>query len=84
MHGEFLRDFLLYSLAINCGVLVFWFVAILLAKDTIHRLHGRWFRLQPEQFDAIHYLLIGAYKLGIVLFNAVPLLALWLIGRGGS
>ena len=84
MHGEFLRDFLLYSLAINYGVLLVWFVAFLFARDAMHRLHGRWFRLQPDQFDAIHYCLMGAYKLGIFLFNAAPLLAIWLVGRGGS
>ena len=84
MHYAFLWNFLLYSLAINYGVLLFWFIAFLFARDSIQRLHGKWFRLQPEQFDAIHYGLMGAYKLGIILFNAVPLLALWLMGRGGS
>ena len=84
MHAGLLWDFLLYSLAINYGVLLLWFIAIFFARDAIYRLHARWFRLQPDQFDAIHYGLMGVYKLGIILFNAAPLLALWLIGRSGS
>lgn len=84
MHSEVLWRFLLYSLAINYGILLVWFVAIVFARDPIQRLHGRWFRLPPEQFDAIHYGLMGAYKIGIILFNAVPLLALWLMASAGS
>ena len=84
MHGEFIWNFLLYSLAINYGILLFWFVVFALARDPIQRLHGRWFKLQPGQFDAIHYSLMGVYKIGILVFNAVPLLAIWLMGYGGS
>lgn len=80
MQSEFLWSFLLYSLAINYGILLIWFIAFVFARDAIIALHGRWFRLQPEQFDAIHYGSMAVYKIGIILFNAVPLLALWLMG----
>jgi hypothetical protein len=42
----------------------------------MYRLHARWFRLPAEQFDAIHYAAMAIYKIGIILFNLVPYVAL--------
>jgi hypothetical protein len=33
---------------------------------------GRWFRLSVEQYDAINYIGMAPFKLGIILFNLVP------------
>jgi len=35
--------------------------------DWIQRLHGRWFRLSSEQFDALHYLGMSVFLPFIVL-----------------
>ena len=35
--------------------------------DWIRRLHGRWFRLSSEQFDALHYLGMSVFLPFIVL-----------------
>jgi hypothetical protein len=43
-----------------------------------HRLHTRWFKLSVETFDALHYEGISIYKIGIMLLNLVPLIALYL------
>jgi hypothetical protein len=42
-------------------------------------MHTRWFKLSVETFDAIHYAGMATYKIGVLLFNLVPLLALYLI-----
>ena len=42
-------------------------------------MHGRWFKLSAETFDAIHYSGMAVYKIGILLFNLVPLVALFLL-----
>jgi hypothetical protein len=52
-----------------------WFAIFVLGHDWLHRLHGRWFRLSREQFDSIHYAGIAHYKVGILLFNLVPWIA---------
>ena len=39
-------------------------------------MHGKWFRLSGEQFDALHYGGMAMFKIGILLFNLVPLIAL--------
>jgi hypothetical protein len=61
-------------------VLLVWFLFFILARDFMHRLHGRWFQLSRQQFDIIHYAGMGIFKLGIILFNVVPFVALRMIG----
>lgn len=80
MSVETLRDAFLWCAVINYGVLLVWFLFFILAHDWMHRLHGRWFRLSVEQFDAIHYAGMAIFKLGIILFNLVPYIALRIVG----
>ncbi len=43
-------------------------------------MHRRWFRLAVEEFDMVHYGAMAVYKLGILLLNLVPYVALRLSG----
>ena len=70
------RDALLWWAVINYGVLLVWFLFFLLAHDWMYRLHGRWFHLSREQFDARHYVGMALFNIGIFLFNIVPYVAL--------
>jgi hypothetical protein len=83
MSTEFTRSFLLWCTVINYGILVVWFLVFAFARDWIHRLHGRWFRLSDEQFDSLHYLGMSIYKIGILVFNLVPLVVLWIVSSHG-
>ncbi|HQV73629.1 MAG: DUF6868 family protein [Dokdonella sp.] len=78
-----IQQFLLCSLAVNYAILLVWFFGFVFAHEAIRKLHSRWFRLSPEQFDHVHYSGMAAYKIGIILFNLAPLLALWLTGITG-
>jgi hypothetical protein len=82
MSIETIREVLLWCTVINYGVLLVWFLFILSARDWIHRLHGRWFRLSAERFDAIHYAGMAVYKIGILAFNLVPYVSLLIVGDG--
>ncbi len=73
-----LREFLLWCLALNLGVLLLWFAVFALAHDFVYNLHGRWFKLSREKFDAIHYQGMAAYKIAIYFFLLIPYLALLL------
>ena len=73
-----IKDVLLWGVGINYGVLLVWFGAFVYAHDGMYRLHTRWFKLSVETFDAIHYAGLATYKIGILLFNLVPLIALYL------
>src|SRR5262249_57517158 len=79
-----LRVFLLWCLVSNYVILVWWFGEFVFAHNWMYRLHRRWFRISEERFDAIHYAGMAAYKIGILLFNLVPLVALLILGRRGG
>jgi hypothetical protein len=72
-----LREVLLWSTVINYVILFAWFGAFIFAHDFLYRMHTRWFRMSVETFDTIHYAGIAVYKLGILLLNLTPLLALY-------
>ncbi len=64
---------------INLGLLIWWFLFLVVAHEWTVRLHTKWFRISPEKFDAIHYSLIGVFKMGVIIFNLVPYLALRIV-----
>jgi hypothetical protein len=80
MNMEFVREFLLWCLLINYGVLLCWFAAFWLGHSWMFKLHSRWFHLSEERFDSIHYLGMAVYKIGILLFSLVPYVALRIVG----
>ena len=49
------------------------------AHDWLFRMHTRWFKLPVETFDALNYAGVAVYKIGIVLLNLVPLIALHIV-----
>ena len=76
MNVQFARDFLLWCVVLNYFVLLCWFVAFVFAHGWMLKLHSRWFRLSEERFDSIHYACMAMYKVGILLFNLIPYVAL--------
>lgn len=66
----------LWCVAINYAILMIWFVAFVFAHDWMYGMHLRWFSLSVETFDAIHYGGLAVYKIGILLFFLVPLIAI--------
>ena len=80
MSINMLRDALLWCAVINYGVLLVWFLFFIMGRGFMHRLHGRWFQLSRQQFDIIHYAGMAIFKLGIILLNVVPYIALRIVG----
>lgn len=81
MNLDFWYRFLLSAVLINYIILMIWFLAIIFARDWIKQVHGKWFNLSDATFDAIHYGGMAIYKVGILLFNLVPLIALYFMGK---
>ena len=67
---------LIWCTVINYAILLVWFGVFMFGHDTLYRLHSRWFRISAEQFDAINYGGMAVYKIGIMLFCLVPLIAM--------
>jgi len=73
-----IKGMLLWCAGINYAVLLVWFGLFVFAHDGLYRLHTRWFKLSVETFDAFHYAGLSIYKIGILLLNLAPLIALYL------
>lgn len=76
---EMLSALLGWCTIINFIVVFIWFGFFRFGHDFMYNLHGRWFNLRLDTFDALHYGLLGIYELGIILFNLVPWITLQFI-----
>lgn len=80
MSIDVVRTFFLWCAVINYLVLVVWFLLLVFPHQWLYRLWGKWFGLTAEQFDAINFGGIALYKVGILLFNLAPYIALRITG----
>jgi len=81
MSIETIRKTLLWCGIINYGILLVWFLFFILAHDWMYLVHGRSFHLSVEQFDMLHYAGMSIFKIGILLLNLVPYIALHIVRR---
>jgi len=79
MTMEVVRDVLAWCSVIDIAVLLLWFLFFVGAHDFVYRLHGKWFKLTVEEFDAIHYKGIVFFKMGFLLLHLVPYLAMRIV-----
>ncbi len=79
MNTETLLTFLGWCTVINYGFLLLWVLLVGLARNWIYDIHCNWISVSREQFNGIHYFLLGWYKLNIFLFLLVPYIVLRLL-----
>jgi hypothetical protein len=80
MTVETLQSMLAWASLLNLGLLLFWFSMFMIAHDFVYRIHSNWFKMPVEEFDAIHYKLMGFYELSIFVVLLGPYLALRIVG----
>jgi len=76
---EAIHSALLWAVIINYAILFIWFIVFVRARSWLRNFHGRWFTLSEQQFDGIHYLLMGVYDIAIFMFFLVPYIVLWIV-----
>lgn len=74
------RDVFLWTTVFNYALLIIWALLSLFAGDWVFGLWGRWFGIAPERAKSWNFGGIMIYKLGIILFNLGPLIALLVVG----
>ncbi len=79
MSIETARVFLLWCSVINIAILLFWAALATLGRNALYRLCSRMFRISPEQLDMLNLAGITLYKSGVLLFNVVPCISLYLV-----
>ena len=79
MSIEEITEFLGWCAIFNIGLLLWWVLFIIFAHDWVYKMHTRWFYLEQQNFDTVHYAGIAFYKLSIILFNIAPYFSLKII-----
>ena len=77
---EIIRSVFGWCTIMNGAVMAVWALSFMCAHERIHRMHGKFFSLSKENFDAMHYAGIGIFKMVVIVFNLVPYLALRIVG----
>ena len=77
---ETVRAMLAWCSVINIGFLALWILLFMTAHEWMYQMHGKWFSMSKETFNAIHYGGMGLFKIGILLLNLAPYLALRIVG----
>ena len=81
MDLESLRLFFMWCSLINGCLLVFLGLFLMFAGGFVHQVHKRWFPMSKDAFHVVVYSLLGAYKILVIVFNIVPLLAFLIMDR---
>ena len=78
-----LTRFLLWCTIINGGLLIVSFAVFAIAgTEFVYQMHGQWFAVPRETFNATLYMFLGTYKIAILVFNLVPYVALRIVAKG--
>ncbi|PTN38944.1 DUF6868 family protein [Desulfonatronum sp. SC1] len=82
MNIDLLTQFFMWCTILNVAFLVLSFlvVAFGFGGDFVYRMHGKFFPMPRETFNAVIYSFIGMYKIFVFVFNIVPWIALTIIG----
>jgi hypothetical protein len=65
---------------LNFALLIVSSLFLTLAGDFVYKMHGKWFPMPRERFNAALYSMIGMYKIMVFVFNVAPWIALAIIG----
>ena len=79
MNLEQLTEFFKWMTIINIGLLIVSSVVVMILKNIIYKLHGKFFGIKEENIAMIAYAWLGAYKVAVMVFNIVPYISLVII-----
>jgi hypothetical protein len=73
---ETLTVFFGWCTAINFALLIISTIMLVLMKDFVSGVHSKMFGVDKSELPATYIQYLGYYKIGIIIFNLVPYLAL--------
>ncbi|GAB1595563.1 DUF6868 family protein [Lysobacter claricitrinus] len=79
-----LADVLAWCAGMGYAILLVWAFAWLAIPGAIYRLHSHWFRLERSTYDALMFVMIGLFKLALLVLFVFPLIALYATGLAGG
>ena len=76
-----LAKVLIRSFWMGIAVLLWWFVAFLLAADWMYAVHSKWFEITKHDFHIMSYYGMALLKMVIFVFFLLPYLSIRLVLR---
>ena len=76
MDIQTLTSFFMWCTIINTGIVMFLALVFMLAPNLTYRLQSKFIPITRETFNIVFYSFIGLLKVLVLVFNAVPWLAL--------
>jgi hypothetical protein len=80
MNMQTLTAFFMWCTIINGGILIFWTMFLVFARDFVYRIQHKWFPIPRETYDVVIYAFLGLFKLLFLVFSLTPYLALLIVG----
>jgi len=81
MNITMMRAFFKWCTLINGGLLILSALLLRFAGGWVFGMHSYWIPISVDAFTLAIYLLLGFFKIMVVVFNLVPYLALVIIER---
>jgi hypothetical protein len=81
MNSIAVRRFFGWCTVLNGGLLILASVVIRFAHDQVFWVHTHWVALTQADFNEAIYILLGIFKLLVIVFNLVPFFALVIMDR---
>ena len=81
MDIQTLKKFFMWCTIINGALLTLWIITFMCFPDLVYRTQNMWFPISKETFNIVFYSFLGLYKIIFLIFNAVPYIALVIIGK---
>jgi hypothetical protein len=80
MDIQVFTPFFMWCTIINGSLLSLWTIFFLFAPELVYRTQSKWIPIPRESFTVIMYSFLGLFKIFFLLFNAVPYVALLIMG----
>ena len=75
-----LKTFFMWCTIMNGALLLLWTIMCVFAMDWVYRTQCRWFPMPKESFTVVMYSFLGLFKIFVLTFNAIPYVALLIMG----
>ena len=80
MDMQTLTTLFMWCTILNGGLLILSFLMVISVGDLAYKIHGSWFPMPRETYNAVLFSFIAIFKMLWLVFNVVPFLALLIIG----
>jgi hypothetical protein len=76
---EAITTFFGWTTAVNIALLLFSSIALVIARGSVSRIHGRMFGLETVDLSRAYFQYLAQYKIAIIVFSLTPYVALKLM-----